>query len=142
MNHWILFTGHMMDAEGRPEPRFPANKEKAARQELRKHLTKEKEATTSELKGIAGGACGGDILFHELCLELDIPTEMYLALPVEKFKEASVSFAGKEWDNRFDKLKEELPVYILPEEKENDSFNVWERANLWMLGNMEAVTCP
>jgi hypothetical protein len=135
MTHWILFTGHMIDAQDRPEPRFPADKEQAARQEIEKLLMEEKKATTGELKGIAGGACGGDILFHELCWELGIPTEIYLALPVEEFKEASVSFAGKEWDTRFDKLKEELPVHILPEAKENNSPNIWERANLWMLDN-------
>ncbi|KAA5538855.1 hypothetical protein [Adhaeribacter rhizoryzae] len=135
MNQWILFTGHMIDAQDRPEPRFPADKEQAARYEIEKHLIEEKKAATGELKGIAGGACGGDILFHELCLELGIPTEMYLALPSEEFKEASVSFAGKEWDTRFDRLNEQLPVYILPKAKEIDEHNVWERANLWMLDN-------
>lgn len=107
----------MIDAEDRPEPRFPAGKERAARKEIWKHLIKEKEVAKDELKGIAGGACGGDILFHELCLELNIPTQMYLAIPIDDFKKASVSFAGEEWDTRFDKLSEKLPVQILPEAK-------------------------
>lgn len=135
MRHWILFTGHMIDAEDRPKSRFPAYKEKSARQEIKKILLTIMNEGHGELKGIAGGACGGDILFHELCLELNVPTELYLALPVEKFKKKSVSYAGKDWHVRFDKLKEKLPVHILPEVGETNSSNVWERANLWMLNN-------
>ncbi|MFT2010975.1 hypothetical protein ACMA1I_20045 [Pontibacter sp. 13R65] len=123
----------MIDAEDRQEPRFPAEKEGAAKQELRNRLDQAIRGRAGELKGIAGGACGGDILFHELCIERGITTEMYLALPAEEFKKASVSFAGKDWDERFDKLKEKLPFYILPEQKKDRSRNVWERANLWML---------
>jgi hypothetical protein len=62
--------------------------------------------------------------------------EMYLAFPVEKFKKESVSFAGKDWDERFDKLITEIPVHILAE-KEDKNNNVWERANGWMLDNGE-----
>jgi hypothetical protein len=132
MKHFILFTGHMIDAKDRKEPRFHPQKEKAVRQEIRKQLLREKDE--DNLVGIAGGACGGDILFHELCAELDIPSQMYLALPVDEYKQASVSFAGKNWDKRFEKLKETLPIHLLPEEKSNSNKqNIWERTNLWML---------
>ncbi len=133
MYHSILFTGHMIDAQERKTPRFPPGKENIVRQEIKKCLLKEKGISKDKLIGIAGGACGGDILFHELCEELNIPTEVYLALPVEAFKKESVSFAGKDWEKRFDRLIKKLPVYILPEEKENNKNNVWERANVWML---------
>ena len=133
MIHTILFSGHMIDAKDRDEPRFPANKENAARQEIRKYLLREKEMARDDLNGIASGACGGDILFHELCGELQIPTEMYLALPVDEFMKESVSFAGAGWDARFNILKEKLPVHILPEANEENDSNVWARTNLWML---------
>lgn len=133
MGHWILFTGHMVDSEGRKEPRFPAEKEESVKQELKNMLDHIIKEGIVGLKGIAGGASGGDILFHELCLESGIPTEMYLALPVEEFKKASVSFAGEDWDNRFDLLRERLPIHFLPEEKKNINQNVWEATNLWML---------
>jgi len=123
----------MIDAKDRQNPRFPAYKEQNVRKEIRKHLMKVKETTKDEITGIAGGACGGDILFHEVCAEINIPTEIYLALPVDAFKKESVSFAGKDWEERYDRLIKKLPVFILPEEKENNKNNVWERSNVWML---------
>ena len=134
MNHSILFTGHMIDEEEREEPRFPAIKEMAVRAELRKQLVEENVLAKKLLTGIAGGACGGDILFHELCEEIGIHTEIYLAIPIEEYKKKSVSFAGKKWDNRFDKLIKKLPVHILPlEKRKNVENNIWAVTNLWML---------
>jgi hypothetical protein len=124
----------MIDAKKRSEPRFPSYKETAVKEEIHKCLLKEIALARHDIKGIAGGACGGDILFHELCKNMHVQSEMYLALPIKDFKKASVSFAGNNWDLRFDKLAKELPVHILPVAKEdsNDG-NVWERTNLWML---------
>lgn len=134
MKHSILFTGHMIDETERDEPRFPASKEMAVRAELLKQLVEEKATTKNLLTGIAGGACGGDILFHELCEEIGISTEIYLALPVVEYKKRSVSFAGKLWDKRFDRLIHKLPVNILPIEKRvNTQNNIWADTNMWML---------
>ena len=132
MKHKILFTGHMIDKGDRANPRFPAYKEAAVKMELQKRIIKLKNNVPDTMIGIAGGACGGDILFHEVCRELEIQSEMYLALPVIEFKKASVSFAGNDWDERFDKLIEEVPVHILDEQAGKNN-NVWEQANLWML---------
>jgi len=46
--------------------------------------------------GIAGGACGSDILFHEVCESLGIPTQLFLALPKDKFHVESVDRAGRD----------------------------------------------
>ncbi len=132
MIHTILFTGHMIDAADREKPRFPAEKETAARQKIKDILVKKKEQATSPLQGIAGAACGGDILFHEACMELDIPSIIYLALPPAEFKKNSVSFAGKNWDDRFDALVQKLPTHILSEADKADK-NIWEAANDEML---------
>ena len=134
MVHSILFTGHMIDKQDRQEARFPAEKEFAVRKEIQKLLIREKEIAKYNLKGIGSGACGGDILFHESCEELAISTEIFLALPVNEFKKASVSFAGKEWDDRFDRLVSKLPLHILEgSDANNKDKNVYERTNLWML---------
>jgi hypothetical protein len=133
MYYSILFTGHMIDKEGRTFPRFPANKEEIVRKEIKEKLLKEKQTLKEKLKGVAGGACGGDILFHELCLELNIASEIFLALPVKDFKKSSVSFAGKDWEYRYERLIKKLPVHVLPQSNENNTNNVWERANVWML---------
>jgi hypothetical protein len=121
----------MIDAKDRTNARFPASKEKIVRKEIQKRLSKLKEKFPYAT-GIAGGACGGDILFHELCVEMNIHSEIYLALSIAEFKRRSVSFAGKNWDERFDKLTSQLPVHIMPWSLENEK-NVWEQANTWML---------
>jgi hypothetical protein len=133
MAHTILFTGHMIDKEGRGEPRFPPAKESAVRIELAQRMRKLMQTIKTNLLGIAGGACGGDILFHELCVEMKIPSEIHLAMPAHEFKKHSVSFAGPEWDKRFDQLVNKLPVYILPEASPSSKKNIWAETNLWML---------
>lgn len=132
MLYTILFTGHMIDKEGREKTRFAATKEKKVLRAIEKEILKEKAFAKKYVRGIASGACGGDILFHELCLALEIPTNLYLAMGEEEFKKASVSFAGKNWEERFDELVKRLPVNILPE-VENSTYNIWEQTNLWML---------
>jgi hypothetical protein len=138
--HYLLFTGHMIDKPEREIPRFPEKKENSVRQKLKEEIEKVKRNTTGKLKGIAGGACGGDILFHEICQELKISTELFLALPREKFLVESVVFAGHGWVERFDKLFEKLPVRVLSKSQElpewlkrNKTLSIWERNNLWQL---------
>ena len=69
----ILFTGHQVDAPGRQEPRFPADKEPLARAAIREAVLRE-AAGPGGAVGLAGAASGGDILFHEVCAELGIAT--------------------------------------------------------------------
>lgn len=125
----------MIDSSKRPQPRFPAGKEAAAREAIRQLLLSEKEAhpATVQLKGIAGGACGGDILFHELCLELEIPSEIYLTLIPEEFKETSVAFAGMQWIERFEQLIKTSPIHLLPQKYILEQPDIWEATNNWML---------
>lgn len=131
MQHIILFTGHMIDAPGRKATRFPQSKEPEVRNEMARRIERAKQNVKTNPAAIAGAACGGDILFHELCLELQIPSEIYLALPIAEFKAESVSFAGGNWGERFDRLIGKLPVHVLP--KSVKKKDVWKEANLWML---------
>src|SRR5262249_46974224 len=89
-----------------------------------------------------GGGGGGDILFHELCGELGIPTRLFLALPKNQFIEESVAPAKGNWIARFDQLHQKLPVRVLAESKElpawlaeKKDYSIWQRNNLWMLHN-------
>lgn len=120
----------MIDTPGLAEPRFPSEKEEEARDSIRKILEQIIQRKGPFL-GIAGAACGGDILFHELCVEMNIPSEIFLALPATAFKKKSVSFAGKNWEDRFDLLVDQLPVHTQPQGDETE--NVWASANTWML---------
>lgn len=142
VTYFLLFTGHMIDKPERREPRFPASKEVQVRQAIKDSLILEKNKMQegSVLCGIAGGACGGDILFHETCAELDIPTQMFLAVPREKFLVESVAFASVDWIERFDKLYSKIPHPVLSDEKElpkwlqkKPNYDIWSRNNLWEL---------
>jgi len=136
----IVFTGHRIDAPGRREPRFPARVEAAARIAIHWAVLALRQQSTV---GIAGGASGGDLLFHEVCAEFGIPTLLRLALPVDEYVRASVSEAGENWVKRFEALVARVGpdrVKVLAaaaptpyaQEQTTDP-GVWERANLWML---------
>lgn len=140
----VLFTGHMIDAPGRPAERFPARIEAAARLAIERSLQAlVPQHDRGRVAGIAGGASGGDILFHEVCGELQIPTRLRLALPVEEFMDTSVAPAGEEWVRRFHDLLQRLgPASVkvfddsatLPDWlTDGASLNIWQRANLEMM---------
>ncbi|AYL98115.1 tetratricopeptide repeat-containing protein [Mucilaginibacter celer] len=140
--HYLLFTGHMIDKADRPKPRFPASSEQDARNRIKDCVLSviNSLAKDEELFGIAGGACGGDILFHEICVELEIPSAVYLALPREQFLKESVAFAGKPWIERFDKLLATHPHPVLAQTTElprwlrtMPDYSIWTRNNQWLL---------
>lgn len=140
--HYLLFTGHMIDKKDRTNPRFPASMEQKVRTAIKDAVQSQKEKYGDRLKAIAGGACGGDILFHEVCAELNIEAELYLVLPREQFIVESVEFAGNKWVDRFDVLFQQLPRRILSNTKElprwlqpKPEYSIWERNNLWMLNS-------
>ena len=142
----LLFTGHRVDDPGRKTPRFPADKESVARQAIKDAVAKEIAEAGEIAFGIAGGASGGDILFHEVCAELAIPTKLYLALPPDQFIKASVRSAGPQWIERFWRLRERLPERVLAESEElprwlqeKPNYSIWQRDNLWMLYNALAA---
>jgi hypothetical protein len=144
--HVLLFTGHRIDSPEREEQRFPADKEGAARLAIKDAVEKELARVDGEVIGIAGGASGGDILFHEVCAELSIPTTLYLAIPRDEYVTASVRDGGSQWVDRFDELYERLPRRELCRSKElptwlqsKPDYTVWQRNNLWMLYN--AMAC-
>ena len=138
----LLFTGHRIDDAGREEPRFPKQKEQVARDAIMSAVQDEL-ATAGEIAyGIAGGASGGDILFHEICQHLGIPTQLYLALPADKFIVHSVAAAGPAWMERFNRLLGRCPSRVMQTTEQmprwlsgKQNYGVWQRANLWMLYN-------
>ncbi len=138
----ILFTGHMVDAAGRPQPRFPASHAEAARCAIESAVRGIVERSGGSALGIAGGANGGDILFHEVCHRLGIPTRVLLTLPPGQFISESVAPGGEEWVKRFNALaaaagdamqilgaSKELPRWM----RDPADYNVWQRTNVWIL---------
>ncbi|MBZ5621756.1 MAG: hypothetical protein LAQ69_23960 [Acidobacteriia bacterium] len=149
----IVFTGHMVDAPGRTEPRFPAAMERIARDAIRREVASLIGALPGPALAIAGGANGGDTLFHEVCADLNVPTRVLLALPEGPFIAESVAHGGPDWIARFGALMKSHPgkneVQVLgPDKKlpnwmrEPAGYDIWQRTNLWLLEEAFATTAP
>ena len=143
----LLFTGHRVDAPDRQKPRFPAAKENQARAMILAAVSEEKEKAAGKLFGISGGASGGDILFHEVCEELEIPSQMYLVLPKNEYIKASVFDGGPDWVERFKNLFDQKQPLILSDSGElprwlraKKGYSIWQRSNLWMLHSALAIS--
>jgi hypothetical protein len=146
----VLFTGHMLDPPGRTsdKARFPhtPEAEKRARDMIEAALRKEMSEPGGISWGVAGGACGSDILFHEVCEQLGIPTQLFLALPEPKFQVESVDRGGPDWVERYKKICERVKPRVLMESKElprwlvdKKGYDIWQRNNLWMMFNVLAM---
>lgn len=113
MSASLVFTGHMIDEPGRPEPRFPAELARAARQRIRAAVIGFLESRAeSQVVGFASGARGGDILFHEECRAAGIATMIVLPFAPEAFILTSVELTKSDqghWKRRFRKLWRETP---------------------------------
>jgi hypothetical protein len=136
--HALLFTGHMIDSEDRMQARFPASAEGRVRAAIRAAIAGVEWTQPGGTVGLAGGASGGDLLFHECCEELGIPTRVLLALPPDEFEAKSVAPAGRGWVKRFRVLLERAGagVHVMRNKDgllEGTAGNVWQRANLWMM---------
>ena len=146
----ILFTGHMLDAPGRDKnkARFPNTPEAvaAARKMIEKAVKEEMNEDGGVSFGIAGGACGSDILFHEVCNELNIPTQLLLALPEAQFQAESVNRGGVDWVMRYQQLCQRVTPRVLADSKDlprwlsgRKGYDIWQRNNLWMMFNALAT---
>jgi hypothetical protein len=142
----ILFTGHQVDAPGRKEPRFPPEMEAVARAAIRDAVARDASAPGGAV-GLAGAASGGDILFHEVCAELGVPTTLYLALPPDQYVKESVAPAGGDWIRRFWAITDRvLTAPILAARKDlpgwlqhRRNYSIWQRNNLWTLNEALAA---
>jgi hypothetical protein len=119
----FLFTGHMIDKKGRPEPRFPPDKEPIAADAIARTL--QEQGAGPEDLAICGGACGGDLLFAEACLSRDLRLFLYLPLQEPAFLAASVTFekdvtgpAGDDWEARYFTAKNHrlTRVWVTPDD--------------------------
>jgi hypothetical protein len=96
----IVGTGHRVDAKDRQSPRFPNTAECIGKVKdwLRERIAAEKAATAGtagSTTGIAGAASGFDLLFHEVCGELGVPTTVVLPIPKVDYQLQSVSDGGR-----------------------------------------------
>lgn len=127
----FLFSGHMVDAPDRAEPRFPASMERAAQARI--------DATLEELDccaadmGLTEGASGGDVMFAETCLKRAAAVHLLLPEPEDAFIRNSLlpSADGERWRERFLALKESLAS--APASLPQGPGDIYERCNLWLV---------
>lgn len=131
----LLFSGHMIDAPGRPEPRFPPQQESVAAHAIQAVL--DKLHAGAEDLAICGGACGGDLLFAEAALARAVPLEVCLPFEEPAFLAASVDFAGAGWRTRYFDATRDPRTNLLVASAELGPLppdaDPYERNNLWML---------
>jgi tetratricopeptide (TPR) repeat protein len=139
----VVFSGHMIDnpsyrGEGKAKPpRLPPSKVDAAAARIRAALD-EIGAGAGDL-GLCGGACGGDLLFAEACLERGMRIELLLARDENEFLTESVTFADpdRRWEQSFVRVKENPAggIFVMPEElgPAPAGVSVHDRCNRWIL---------
>ena len=138
----IVATGHRADAPNRASPRFPNTPECIAKAKswLREKVEAEKAETKGSISGMGGGASGTDLLFHEVCAELGIPTTVVLPIPKEDYCRQSVADGGPDWVERFNRLVGAKPPIILSDSADLPAwaesipnYGVFQRGNIWMM---------
>ncbi|NCR14125.1 MAG: hypothetical protein GPJ24_15180 [Microcystis aeruginosa SX13-11] len=132
----FIFSGHMIDKEDRPRPRFPAAMAGEVQQKI-KEVLNQLQADANDLAIASGIACGGDILFIEACLERQMNVAVYLPFESAQFIEKSVNFAGNDWVERFYRIKNHPQVKLNLQQERIGAVpqggNSFERNNRWAL---------
>ncbi len=141
--HVVVFSCHMIDnpavrgpGKGKPA-RFPREKIDGVAKAIRERLDK-LEAGAGDL-GLCGGACGGDLLFAEACLERGMRMELRLARTEPEFLKESITFADPDyrWERSYRAVKvhEATTVRVMPNElgPTPEGVSVHDRCNRWML---------
>ncbi|HRH79900.1 MAG TPA: TRAFs-binding domain-containing protein [Thiobacillaceae bacterium] len=131
----FLFSGHMIDAPGRAQPRFPADKEAVATQAIAAKL--DELGMGADDLAICGGACGGDTLFAEAALARGCRVWLCAQFPEAEFLQASVAFAGGAWVGRYYAIKDHPLTRLRIQTDDLGPLpvggNPYERNNLWQL---------
>jgi hypothetical protein len=133
----FLFSGHMIDAPGRPTPRFPASCEAAAAREIGAVLDR-LGAGPGDL-AICQAAAGGDILFLEAAEARGLQCRVMLPLGEPEFIRRSIlpSTDGPAWRDRWLALQARLgePPRVMHRDigPTPAGVDVFERANDWLM---------
>jgi class 3 adenylate cyclase/tetratricopeptide (TPR) repeat protein len=127
----VVFSGHMIDAPDRRNPRFPMAKEGEVKELLEKQL-----AAMNAGIGFASAASGSDILFLEAMLARGGTIHLVLPWPAEEFEKTSVAIAPEgDWVERFHKvLAQAASIRVLGELYMPGSATGFEYCNLAMNG--------
>ena len=127
----VVYTGHMIDAPGRPEPRFPPALENTVRAQIRSRLER-----IGPVAAYGSAACGADILCLE-CME-EMGGELHIVLPfaAEQFRATSVDFQPEgRWGERFERLLQKAKeVLVVSQRPPPVGESIFEYSNLILTG--------
>ena len=127
----VVFTGHMVDRDDRTVPRFPSRLEPLVKDAIRECLSKLNAGF-----GYASGACGSDILFHEVMSERKGESHVILPYEKERFIKDSVEIVqGGDWGKRLDKvIAQAIETQEVSKQPRMDSGVSYEFANRMLQG--------
>lgn len=94
-----VFSGHMLDKADQETARFQLDDIERVQSDIRHFFDSNSIGVT-----YSSAACGSDILFLEEAARRGIESIIILPFSAEDFKKSSVSFAGQDWEMRFDKV--------------------------------------
>ena len=126
----VVFAGHMIDRDDRIVPRFPPRLEPMVKDAVQHCLGKLNAGF-----GYASGACGSDILFHEVMLKMK--GESYVILPYEKgrfIKDCVEIVPGSDWAERLDNVIAQATDTQEVSKSQSGSDVSYEFANLMLHG--------
>ncbi|MGE0100980.1 MAG: tetratricopeptide repeat-containing protein [Blastocatellales bacterium] len=147
-NRILLFAGHRADSGYITDE----NMDKV-RAEIAEAVRKEAELGNI-IAGLAGGSNGGDLLFHEACTQLNIPSRLFIPSAIESYAGKYVAPGGAHWIEKFrsiyDTTRRERRLYILDELdahdelphwlQEKSGYNTRRRNHVWMLHHALAIS--
>ena len=145
----LVFSGHMLDRDLDAEERFPARLvplvAAAIQAKVRETLASAQKAGRG-LRGMAAASDGGDILFHEACANLGVPTEVYLPVPDELYRATALAPGSEEWVPRYFDVLAGRPVHTLNPmaglptwvDLRRDASS-WPRFNQWILHHAAVI---
>lgn len=149
--HPLVFSGHMIDAPGRAQPRFPLGQEDTAADRIETAIREIVEAAKQQQEqviGMAGAADGGDLLFHEACQRIGVPTQVLLPVPELIYRSTALSRQASRWADRYHAAlrnatqvrtlarTDTVPGWLLA----RPNYSTWQRNNRWVLHHAWATT--
>jgi len=94
-----VFSGHMLDKPDRETARLQPADIDRVQSEISDYFDSNQIGVT-----YSSAACGSDILFLEEAIRRGVESIIVLPFSPEDFKKSSVSFAGPDWEQRFDNV--------------------------------------
>lgn len=143
--HVLVFAGHTVDQPGRNPQRFPATAEAKARALIEAHV-KAHLRPDMDLVVLASAAPGADILMHEVCHKLGVPSVVCLPMPADEIIRIAFKLNEGDWRNRLLELLGRPGVKPrvlqadaqMPRWLRSRTPDLWERGNRWMIRTAQA----